>query len=178
MKVADPTHPTPPPAPGCLDNDIRLMPYYISVIRLQARPMSLGFYFSIRGWKMPELEDPDSPGYRVVYQDGYQSWVPSHIFERSYMRLEDECGLSICQRDVTKFIGDGECSIIHETDRMTVCKFQMINGFETVESSACVSPENYNRDIGINNCLKRVEDSVWKYLGFMLRTAIHGFKAK
>lgn len=178
MSIADQTHLTPPPAPGCLDNDIRLMPYYIGVKRLQAKPMTLGNYNAIRGWTMPTNEDPASPGYLVVYADGYRSWSPQHVFERSYMKLEDECGLSICQRDVDKFIGDGDCSIIHETDRMTVCKIKMINGFETVESSACVSPENYNRDIGINNCLKRVEDSVWKHLGFMLRTAIHGFKAK
>ena len=41
------------------------------------------------------MESPDSsidepaPGYKVVYEDGYESWSPREIFERCYREVTD-----------------------------------------------------------------------------------------
>ena len=52
------------------------------------------------------------------------------------------------------------------------------NGFEIVESSACVSPENYDEALGREICLKKIKDKVWGLLGFLLQTAVGGVSGK
>jgi hypothetical protein len=32
---------------------------------------------------------PVQPGYKVVYEDGYESWSPKDVFERCYRRVSD-----------------------------------------------------------------------------------------
>jgi hypothetical protein len=35
------------------------------------------------------LEQKMEPGYKVVYEDGYESWSPKEIFERCYREVTD-----------------------------------------------------------------------------------------
>jgi len=37
-----------------------------------------------------ERHHPHSPGYYVVYKDGYTSWSPVDAFEEGYTRMEDQ----------------------------------------------------------------------------------------
>jgi hypothetical protein len=67
---------------------------YIGTKRLRAQPMSRGEYNSYRGWTPPEGEEQSVAGYLVEYLDGgaandprhegYISWSPGDVFERSY----------------------------------------------------------------------------------------------
>ena len=50
------------------------------------------------------------------------------------------------------------------------------NGFELVEASSCVSPENYDEKLGREICMKKIKDRVWHLLGFLLQTAVNGVK--
>ena len=59
-------------------------------------------------------------------------------------------------------------------DKCTVVRAVLRNGFEIVESSACVSPENYDEELGAKICMKKIEDKVWFLLGFLLQTAVNG----
>ena len=45
-----------------------------------------------------------------------------------------------------------------------------------MESSACVSAENYDEKLGREICLGKIKDKVWFLLGFLLQTAVHGVK--
>lgn len=53
---------------------------YLGVKLVSARAMTLGDYNELRGWVMPNDQDPDAPGYLVVYKDGYRSWCPEQQF--------------------------------------------------------------------------------------------------
>jgi hypothetical protein len=57
------------------------MKKYIGVKIVEAEPMNLGDYNKFRGWTIPEDEDPERPGSRVVYEDGYVSWSPAEAFK-------------------------------------------------------------------------------------------------
>ena len=35
-------------------------------------------------WPIPKSMEPEEPGYRVRYQDGYESWSPKDVFEEAY----------------------------------------------------------------------------------------------
>ena len=36
------------------------------------------------GWPIPKSMDPTEEGYKVRYQDGYESWSPKDVFEEAY----------------------------------------------------------------------------------------------
>jgi len=117
-------------------------------------------------------------GYRVIYEDGYESWSPKSVFERAYLKVTPnpdlKSGCSISQDMVDGFIKE-----IHTTtmgEKTTVVRAVLRNGFEIVESSACVDPKNYSEDMGREICLRKIKDKIWGFLGFLLQAAIGGVK--
>lgn len=118
-------------------------------------------------------------GYKVVYPDGYNSWSPADVFERAYLPLSINTRLntdkpSIAQEMVDDFIAHTEVQTLG--DKTTVVRAVLRNGFELVESSSCVSKENYSEELGAQICMNKIKDKVWFLLGFLLQTAVHGVK--
>lgn len=64
------------------------MKKYIGTKMLEAKKMNRGDYNIYRGWTIPENENPNDEGYLVEYEDGYQSWSPREVFEKSYRDCE------------------------------------------------------------------------------------------
>lgn len=64
------------------------MEKYLGVKIIQAEPMNLGDYNQFKGWNIPENEDPNREGYKVVYPDGYISWSPKEQFEEAYRKTD------------------------------------------------------------------------------------------
>ena len=58
--------------------------------------------------------------------------------------------------------------------KTTVVRAVLKNGFEIVESSSCVSAENYDEKLGEEICMERIRNKVWELLGFLLQTAVGG----
>lgn len=127
---------------------------------------------------IPAQKDGED-GYKVVYHDGYTSWSPADVFERAYLPLSINTRLntdkpSIGQEMVDDFIAHTEVQTLG--DKTTVVRAVLRNGFELVESSSCVSKENYSEELGAQICMKKIKDKVWFLLGFLLQTAVHGVK--
>ena len=126
---------------------------------------------------IPKSMDPEQEGYKVRYQDGYESFSPKDVFERFYLELTVNPELrtkkpSISQKMVDDFIVAKEVSTLG--DKVTVVRATLRNGFELVESSACVSPENYDEKLGAKICMEKIEEKVWFLLGFLLQTGVNG----
>lgn len=116
-------------------------------------------------------------GYKVRYADGYESFSPQGVFESAYLPLEVNGMLktaapSISVEMVERFIDH------HETVTMggktTVVRAVLKNGFEIVESSSCVSAENYDEKLGEEICMEQIRNKIWELLGFLLQTAVGG----
>ena len=69
------------------------MKQYIGTKEVKATPMNRGDYNALRGWQVPENENPADDGYLVVYPNGesnvdgfngYVSWLPKKQFEEAY----------------------------------------------------------------------------------------------
>lgn len=71
------------------------MQQYIGVKHIKAHPMTRGAYNALRGWDLPDDENPDDAGYLVEYLNSpatdmpggftnYISWSPKAVFEDSY----------------------------------------------------------------------------------------------
>lgn len=126
---------------------------------------------------IPRSMEMVEEGYKVRYQDGYESFSPKDVFERFYLELTVNPELrtkkpSISQKMVDDFIVAKEVSTLG--DKVTVVRATLRNGFELVESSACVSPENYDEKLGAEICMEKIKDKVWFLLGFLLQTGVNG----
>ena len=147
------------------------MKTYIGTKIIQAEPA-----FRIDGEIYPESGPvPRSmnreEGYRVHYPDGYESWSPKGVFEQAHLPMTVNPDLrtdapSISQQMVDDFILETWTQTMG--DKTTVVRALLRNGFEIVESSACVSAENYDEKLGREICLGKIKDKVWFLLGFLL----------
>lgn len=70
---------------------------YYGTKKVNAKSMTRGEYNDLRGWEIPENENPSDLGYLVEYPDsaqgngvsgfaGYVSWSPAEVFEKSYTK--------------------------------------------------------------------------------------------
>ena len=131
--------------------------------------------------RIPKLSLDTQEGYAVRYPDGYEIWSPKAVFEAAYLPLCINADLptnkpSISREMVSDFIVFVEVTTMG--DKTTVCRAVLRNGFEIVESSACVSKENYSEEMGYRICRQKIEDKVWMLLGFLLQTAVGGVDGK
>lgn len=62
---------------------------YVGTKKVKATPMTRGDYNTLRGWTIPENENPADEGYFIVYSDGYQSWTPKRQFDEEYRECEE-----------------------------------------------------------------------------------------
>jgi len=149
---------------------------YIGTKLIEAKEMKLGDYNNFKGWTIPENENPKTEGYMVKYSDDYISWSPKDVFEKSYLKVDDNpnlpSGVSVGQKMVDDFIVDYE--VFTKKGKITIVIATLVNGFTIVESSACVDPKNYNEKIGAEICKERIKNQVWNHLGFLLQTAYKG----
>lgn len=47
------------------------------------------------------------------------------------------------------------------------------NGYSLAESSACVDPANYDREIGIESCKNALKRKVWAYEGYLAKQRLY-----
>jgi len=52
---------------------------------------------------------------------------------------------------------------------LTVCVLQLTNGFTVVGESACVSPENFDAELGQHIARRNAREKIWPLEGYRLR---------
>lgn len=62
---------------------------YVGQKVVYAKPMSRGAYCVSRDWAVPDEENAEDEGYIIEYpdSDGYITWSPKDVFERSYFEI-------------------------------------------------------------------------------------------
>lgn len=58
-------------------------------------------------------------------------------------------------------------------DKLTVVVAILPNGFTVVESSGCVDPVNYDREIGFEICKRKIIDKIYHLEGYALQVKLH-----
>jgi hypothetical protein len=59
----------------------------------------------------------------------------------------------------------------------TVCCITLQNGSTVVGESACVSPENFDQEIGEHIAFKNARDKIWALEGYLLKESLNPRKA-
>lgn len=123
---------------------------------------------------LPASYENKELGYRVTYPDGYVSFSPKAVFDKTHLKMK-EMGNKVSQADVDSFIVEVEDMVIGK--KTTVVQATLKNGFTITESSSCVDPSNFDHEVGKEICLKRIQDKIWFLLGFLLQSGLNGFQA-
>ena len=58
-------------------------------------------------------------------------------------------------------------------DKCTVVACRLPNGYVIVESSACVDPDNYDEEMGVEICSRRIEDKLWELEAYRLQSEMY-----
>lgn len=122
--------------------------------------------------RMVQHDDVVDEGYEVEYPDGYKSFSPKDVFEKAYYQILDPTKIS--EGDVLGFMKQGYSLRLGE--KTTVVLDTTITGFDTIGTSACVNPNNYDYAIGEGIARRDIKDKIWGHLGFVLQWAINGLK--
>lgn len=122
--------------------------------------------------RMVQHDDVVDEGYEVEYPDGYKSFSPKDVFEKAYYQILDPTKIS--EGDVLGFMKQGYSLRLGE--KTTVVLDTTIIGFDTIGTSACVNPNNYDHAIGEGIARRDIKDKIWGHLGFVLQWAINGLK--
>ena len=56
---------------------------------------------------------------------------------------------------------------------LTICILTLQNGHHCIGESACVSPENFNADLGRDLAKTKAKNKIWELLGYQLRERLN-----
>jgi hypothetical protein len=56
---------------------------------------------------------------------------------------------------------------------LTICVLVLKNGFTVTGESACVSPENFNEELGRKNARQKAVDKIWMLEGYLLKDHLY-----
>lgn len=76
---------------------------------------------------------------------------------------------SITQKEIDHLVGNAEVEVLELFDKTTIVSVKLENGFVLTESSSCVDPVNYSKEIGIKICLERIKNRLWELEGYSLQ---------
>lgn len=91
-----------------------------------------------------------------------------------FMKLEEEkeekiVAPTITDEHIAEIMENSEFEIHTVFDKCTIVSCRLPNGFVITESSACVSPENYDEDMGAEICFEKIADKIWELEGYRLQ---------
>ena len=96
------------------------------------------------------------------------------IFEEFFEKVEEKVTApTITQEYIDSIMEHSDIEVSTVFDKCTIVSCRLPNGFVIIESSACVSPENYDEAMGFDICMKKIEDKVWELEGYRLQTEVY-----
>lgn len=82
----------------------------------------------------------------------------------------------LTQEDINAKIKDAKFTVL-EDGRTTICNLYLENGFTVRGESACVSKENFNKNIGEQIAFENAKEKVWELEGYLLAENIYHSKS-
>lgn len=97
-----------------------------------------------------------------------QADLEAEIASEHYFTAEDGAAMVIPPHE------NGNPGLPPQLSLLTFCVLVLKNGFTVTGESACVSPENFNRQLGQRIARLNAVQKVWPLLGFRLRDQLCG----
>jgi hypothetical protein len=93
--------------------------------------------------------------------------------EEHFKKYEEPKAPTVTQNVVEKIMLDSDIEVMTIFDKCTIVACKLPNGFVIVESSACVSPENYDEEVGVDICLDKIASKIWELEGYKLQDTLY-----
>ena len=143
----------------------------IGIKMVELQPMNAGQAFD-KGYKTDGYKLKDD-GYEITYPNGLKTWFSKEKIHNDFFILnKNNDGNIILKEDVENFIAKHTAQTIGE--KTTLVQATTITGFELIDYSACVSPENYSQKLGEKYAMENIVNKLWSHLGFVLQWAKNG----
>ena len=97
-------------------------------------------------------------------------------FEKYFEKYEEPKPVkvnTVTSEQIEEIMNHSKVTVQTMFDKCTVVTCQLPNGFVIVESSACVAPANYDKDMGVEICMQRITDKVWELEGYRLQANLY-----
>jgi hypothetical protein len=102
--------------------------------------------------------------------NGYMDY---NTFNEHFNKIEDMTAKikapTITEEYIAEIMENSEFEVHTVFGKCTVVSCRLHNGFVITESSACVSPENYDEDMGAEICFDKIADKIWELEGYRLQ---------
>lgn len=121
-------------------------------------PMDVGEEFSVVEVDYGEIV--------FVFYDGdveYTYSISENVFNEYFEKVEDEVFYEINDEDfdyIAEILSESKFNVASVFGKCTIVACRLPNGFVIVESSSCVDPDDYDEEIGIENCMNRIKNKV------------------
>lgn len=76
--------------------------------------------------------------------------------------------MRVTEEQVNELIAQSRIDSIKMGQKTTVVHLTLPNGFELVESAACVDAASYDHEVGEKIALERIKDKIWLLEGYLL----------
>lgn len=81
--------------------------------------------------------------------------------------------MKVTEKQIDELIKQSTIQFVKLGQKTTVVHVILPNGFEVIESSACVDVSEYNQEIGEKIALERVKNKIWSLEGYLLQNDIY-----
>ena len=112
----------------------------------------------------------------TTFNEHFEKYDEPMIDDDEGFTLIDHLPKSVTPEDIEDIMENSEIIVGTAFDKCTVVSCKLPNGFIITESSACVDPENYDEEIGIDICMKKITDKVWELEGYLLQNDLYTMK--
>lgn len=108
-----------------------------------------------------------------VFGNNSNGYMDIVTFNEHFKKIEDMAAKveipTITEEYIAEIMENSEFETHTVFDKCTIVSCRLPNGFVITESSACVSPENYDEDLGAEICFDKIADKIWELEAYRLQ---------
>lgn len=81
---------------------------------------------------------------------------------------------TVTEEYIDSLLDEAHVAVVDKVfDKCIIVSVQLKNGFVITESSACVSPDNYDKEIGFDICMNNIKNKLWELEGYRLQCELY-----
>ena len=121
------------------------------------------------------VDEDDIVSFTFGENNANKGYMDFASFKEHFEKVEDteEEAPRITEEYIAEIIDNSEFEINTVFDKCTVVSCRLPNGFVIVESSACVSKDDYNEEYGTEICLNKITNKIWELEAYRLQQALY-----
>ena len=124
--------------------------------------------------KVVELRDNGVISFTFGKDFASTGFMDSSTCEEHFEKLTNNTKVpTVTEELIDEIMENSEFDAYTVFDKCTVVSCRLPNGYVITESSACVSPENYDEETGFNICLDKIANKLWELEAYRLQEELY-----